>query len=312
MAIDPDETQGNESFEELENIGRASQRGWEGFEFVRYQLEGGTLDQERCKILVKALELKRSDLKRKGLSDPEVELCVRYAESEASAWLERHSLESLRSVFPREMLLKSHSSSMSGWPRDLMKAMGMIQDRLVPPVPRSQRMPAVAPEPAQPPEQLLSTYRDGLVIREAWSRSGLRFYACDEADGEEWEVPISDLRFGEFVRQDENGAHRGYTVVGKKGEVIHLELNRSPVSETEIHERYAARAPSTEMMAAIRKRLLERVLRNEEGKAGNASETAARMKRLEASVDDYLAKCGATKLNSLQVEELRLQAKERE
>lgn len=309
MTIDPDETQGNESFEELENIGRASQRGWEGFEYVRYQLEGGTLDQERYKILVKALELKRSDLKRKGLSDPEVELCVRHAESEASSWLERHSLESLRGVFSKEMLLKSpYMSYLSDWPRDLMKAMGMVQERLVHPLPRSQRMQ----EPVKQPEQRLRTYEDGLVIREAWSRSGLRFYAVDESDGEDMQVPISALRLGEFVRQDENGAHRGYTVVGKKGEVIHLTLNRSPVTEAEIHDGYAAGAPSNEMMAAIRKRLLERVLGNEQGKAESTAETAARMKRLEASVDDYLAKCGATKLNSLQTEELRLQAKERE
>lgn len=304
MAIDPDQTQGNESFEELENIGRASQRGWEGFEYVRYQLEGGTLDQERYKILGKALDLKRSDLKGRNLSDPEVELCVRYAESKASAWLEKHDIESLRSVFTRELLLKP--SYLSGWPRDLTEAMGIFHERVPRPLPRPQQKP----EPVKQPEELLKTYRDGLVIREAWSRSGLRFYACEEEDGEEWSMPLSALRLGEFVRQDENGAHRGYTVVGKNGEVIHLTLNRSPVTEVEIHDRYAAAAPSREMMAAIRKRLLERVLINEEVKAASASEAAARMKRLEASVDDYLDKCGAEKLRSLQKEELRLQEKE--
>jgi hypothetical protein len=302
MAIDPNETQGNESFEELENIGRASQRGWEGFEYVRYQLEGGTLDQDRHKILVRALELKRGDLKAKKLSDHEVDLCVRYAETKASAWLEKHSIESLRSVFTKEMLLKS--PYVSDWPRDLTEAMGIIQERLVQPLSRAQRMSQPMPGP------MPDTYEDGLVIRETSSGTSLRFYVFDQSCGEEMQVPISALRLGEFVRQDEKGVHKGYTVVGEGGEVIHLKLNRALISESAIQASYADGMPSNEMIAAIRKRLLERVLRNEEGSVESVSENAARMKRLEASVDDYLAKCGATKLRSLQTQELRLQEKE--
>jgi hypothetical protein len=257
---------------------------------------------------VKALELKRSDLKRKGLSNAEVELCVEHAESEASSWMDRHDLESLRGMFSKELLLKSPSMSyLSDWPLDLMKALGMVQERSERPMPRPQKIP----DPVKQPEQLMKTYRDGLVIREAWSRSGLRFYACEEEDGEEWRMQISALCLGEFVRQDENGSHRGYTVVGKKGEVIHLTLDRSPITEVEIHDRYAAGAPSSEMMAAIRKRLLERVCRNEGDNETSFSETAARIRTLEASVDDYLAKCGFPKLCSLQTAEQRLQEKER-
>lgn len=283
--------QENDSFEEIESAGKASQKSHERLEHLKYQTGGGVLDLQRYRMLKEALEEKRRTLSSQYMSEQDIEDCMKGAERRMTDWLHDRTLVQIGAFrkIHEEAWARVRGGTLRSrpalrWADTLGHILGIERKKPVYPTP----VPVREAEPVKD---------DSIIIQQSYS-DGIAFHAYSlHRRGEADRIAVNDLPPGEYWREDENGARTGITIIcelpgshaPRQCLLVHLDLKRRLVTEDDI----VVACGYVQMDASKMELVIELFLRRTRQKCALAGESPSETQRAveaeRASVEKYLA-----------------------